>query len=268
MSHKPDSAEYDLGTAWDVSSAEFQERRGRATDSAHYGPFAPTENELRLLGDVSGQRILELGCGGGQCAIAFAKQGATVAGVDLSPVQLDFARELAQEQGVSVAFHLGDVADLSAFGDSSWDVVTSVYAFHYLEEMAPCLAECHRVLVPGGRLVFCLDHPMRDCFWDETDGDMAVYPVRSYFDERPMDWHMRGPEQIWMRTYHRTIAQWIDLLHAAGLRLIRLVEPVPPQDLADEPWASEFDIQVGTQIPQAIIFVAEADKSLSKRIVS
>lgn len=253
---KPNSGP-DLRAAWDESSAEFQERRGRATDSAHYGPFAPTENELRLLGDVSGLRILELGCGGGQCAIAFAKQGATVAGVDLSPVQLDFARALAQDEGVTVAFHTGDMADLSAFDDNSWDVLFSTYAFPYLAEVAPCLAECHRVLTPGGRLVFCLDHPMRDCFWDESDGDMAVYPVRSYFDERPMDWHMRGPAQTWMRTYHRTVAQWIDLLHGAGLRLVRLVEPPPPLELAKEPWATDFDTEIGEKIPQAVIFVAE-----------
>ena len=63
---------------------------------AHYGPDIPTEAELRLLGDLKGKKVLELGCGGAQCSIAFAKQGATAIGVDFSAAQLAFARQLCE----------------------------------------------------------------------------------------------------------------------------------------------------------------------------
>ena len=85
----------DMRNAWNDNSETYQSLHEISTESAHYGPWAPLENELRLLGDVCGLRILELGCGGGQCCIAFAKQGATVAGVDLSDDQIEFARKLA-----------------------------------------------------------------------------------------------------------------------------------------------------------------------------
>ena len=51
-------------------------------DTFTYGPDGPTERELRLLGDVSGKRLLELGCGTGAVSIALAQQGAVVIGVD------------------------------------------------------------------------------------------------------------------------------------------------------------------------------------------
>ncbi len=220
-------------------------------------PLRQTRTTLRLLGDVRGKRILEVGCGGGQCAIAFAKQGATVAGQDLSDVQLAFARQLASTEQVSVDFTQGSAENLAAFGDGAWDVVFSAYAFHYVADMARCLAECHRVLIPGGRLVFSLDHPFRDCFWDEEDDEHVPFPARSYFDDRPMDWRFGGHTGAFMRSYHRTTADWIDLLHAAGFRLVRLLEPAPPANLADDPWATDYDIEVAMKVPQVIIFVAE-----------
>jgi SAM-dependent methyltransferase len=123
--------------------------------------------------------------------------------------------------------------------------------------MARCLAECHRVLTLGGRLVFSLDHPFRDCFWDEEDNEHVLFPVRSYFDTRPTDWRFDGHTGATMRTYHRTTAQWIDLLAEAGFRLVRLLEPPPPPNLADDPWATDYDTEIVSKVPQVIIFVAE-----------
>ncbi len=86
----------DMRAAWNRTSAGYQRLHQIPTDAAHYGPWAPDESELRLLGDVRGKRILEIGCGGGQCSIAFARQGAIAVGIDLSDEQLAFASQLAQ----------------------------------------------------------------------------------------------------------------------------------------------------------------------------
>ena len=247
----------DLRTAWNRLSADYQRRHQIPTHSAHYGPWAPLENELRLLGDVRGRRILELGCGGGQCAIAFARQGAHVAGIDLSDAQLAFARDLAAQEQVTVAFMQGTVEDLSAFAAASQDILFSAYAFQYVADMPRCLAECARVLRAGGRLVFSLDHPFRDCFFDAEDDDMAVFPVRSYFDPAPMHWHWSGAANLAMTSHHHTIAAWVEMLATAGLHLRRLLEPAPPADLLDEIWPSDDALAALRLIPQTIIFVAE-----------
>ncbi len=250
----------DMRDAWNRTSALYQHNHAIPTDSAHYGPWSPTENELRLLGEVRGLRILEVGCGGGQCAIAFAQQGAQVAGLDLSDVQLDFARSLAADEGVDVDWVQGSAEDLSAFdpitSSSAWDVVFSAYALHYVADMARCLAECARVLRPGGQLVFSLDHPFRDCFFDQEEQEETIYPARSYFDTRPMRWNF-SDSGVPMLSYHRPIAEWLTLLSGAGFVLRRLLEPPPPADLAAEIWPDDSPLAANRHVPQTIIFVAE-----------
>ncbi len=249
----------DMRAAWNRTSAGYQQLHQIPVDSAHYGPWAPTENELRLLGDVRGKRILELGCGGGQCSIAFALQGATSTGIDLSDEQLEFARRLAVQSGVQVNFHQGDAADLSRFEDASFDAVFSAYAFGYVQDMAHCLAETARVLSPGGLLVFSLDHPFRDCFWDEETDEESLTPARSYFLRDPSDWQFSTSGE-WMRSYHRTIGDWTDLLREAGLQLQRILEPEPALTPEEEnTWSESYDLETARLIPQTIIFVATLD---------
>jgi SAM-dependent methyltransferase len=214
----------DMRAAWNQASPDYQHRHAIPTDSAHYGPWAPLENELRLLGDVRGRRILEVGCGGGQCSIAFAKQGAIAAGLDLSDAQLDHARALATAEGVIVEFVQGAAENLRHFADGAWDIVFSAYAFQYVADMPRCLHECARVLRPQGRLVFSLDHPFRDCFFDAAEDDITLFPVRGYFDARrhaPGAFAGSGGVGDAPR-YHHTFAAWIEML--AGDRL----PPVTP----------------------------------------
>jgi SAM-dependent methyltransferase len=244
-----------MRAAWNRVSAAYQDRHRIPIDSAHYGPWAPAENELRLLGDVAGKRILELGCGGGQCSIAFALQGASAVGIDLSDAQLQFARRLAVEAGAPVEFVQGDAADLSRFAAASFDVVFSAYALQYVAAIEACLREAARVLAPAGQLVFSLDHPFRDCFWDEEDDEESLTPARSYFLRGAMDWRFDGGE--WMRSYHRTVGDWIALLGAAGLRVQKILEPEPAlAPGTEDAWAESYDLETARVIPQTIIFVA------------
>ena len=253
-------ADIDMRSAWNRLSADYQAQHRIPTHSAHYGWWSPPESELNLLGDVRGLRILEVGCGGGQCSIAFARQGAVAAGLDLSDEQLHFARRLAEQEGVAVQFVQGSAADLSAFADGAWDLVFSAFAFQYIADMPRCLSECSRVLRRGGRLVFSLDHPFRDCFndFDAADGseEMSIVPARSYFDNSPMRWDW-GNTKIRMESYHFSIGQWSEMLLAAGFHLRRILEPAPPTDLLDEIWPLDDALASLRLIPQTIIFVAE-----------
>ena len=265
----------DMRAAWTRTSAGYQRLHQIPTDAAHYGPWAPDESELRLLGDVRGKRILEIGCGGGQCSIAFARQGAIAVGIDLSDEQLAFARQLAQSvlaPGVAndsdalvlPTFLQGDASDLSRFTDGSFDLVFSAYALQYVPHIEACLAEVSRVLrradmaagVPGRQFVFSLDHPFRDCFWDDDNGEESLQPLRSYFTRGAMDWQF-GSSGEWMRSYHRTIGDWIALLHDANLQVERILEPEPVLTAEEQAsWSESYDLEAAKLIPQTIIFVA------------
>ena len=156
----------DNKASWDLISAMYQIEHRINTDAAHYGPRMPTENDLRLLGDVAGKRILEIGCGGGQCAIAFAKQGAIATGIDQSVMQLQYARGLAEEEGVRVEFIEGDITTLPQIKTASQDAVFSAYALGYVQDIETCFTEVARVLKPGGVFVFSAGHPVRGMMSD------------------------------------------------------------------------------------------------------
>lgn len=242
--------------AWNRVSARYQARQQIATTDIHYGPWAPGERQLQLLGEVQGQRVLELGCGGGQCCLALAKRGALAVGIDLSDEQIAFARTLAAQEKVQVTFICGSATDLVGVQSNNWDLVFSVYTFPYIDDMPRCLAECYRVLRPGGRLIFSLDHPLRDCFFDAEEEELALYPVRSYFDNNPMQWTF-ADTGVRMQSQHYTLSQWVNLLQTNGFQLHQVVEPLPPTDLVDELWPLDSPYAPLRNLPQTIIFVAQ-----------
>lgn len=249
----------DMRAAWNRISAGYQAEHQIPTDAAHYGPFLPSEAELGLLGDVAGRRILELGCGGGQCSIAFARQGALAAAIDLSDEQIAFARRLAAQHGVTVSFEQGDAADLSRYVAASFDIVFSAYALQYVAAIEQCLAGAARVLAPGGRLVFSLDHPVRALFWDVNADEDSLLAVRSYWRRGPMEWQWSGG-QAWMRSFHRTVGDWVDLLHDAGFQVQRILEPEPQLDDAEAiSWSESYDLEMVRLIPQTVVFVARRE---------
>ncbi len=143
------------------------------------------------------------------------------------------------------------------FATGVWDIVFSVYALHYVPDLPRCFAECARVLRPQGLLVFSTDHPFRNCFYDAGEDELTIYPVRSYFDNTPLRWPWDGRPEIRLHSAHYTIAQWLDLLHAAGFRLRRLLEPPPPPELLDEVWPADDALAAMRCVPQTLIIVAE-----------
>lgn len=247
---------FDQQAAWEQAACHYQRHHALDAPVIHYGPLAPTEAELGLLGDVHGLHVLEIGCGGGQSSIAFAQQGALVTGLDLSEAHLRIARQHATQAGVAVQFVHSSASDLTGFFDAAWDLVFSTFTFHYLAEPMQCLAECWRVLRPHGRLVFSLDHPMRNCFFDEDEADTSPYPVRSYFDHAPMRWRFPGMGTK-MESYHYTMGEWVDMLHSSGLHVRRLVEPPPPQDVAVATWPDDSPLMPMRKIAHTMIIVAQ-----------
>jgi SAM-dependent methyltransferase len=212
----------DNAAAWDRYATAYQSGAQLPTSVAHYGPDIPTEAELHLLGDLRGKRVLELGCGGAQCSIAFAKQGATAIGVDFSAEQLAFARRLCQREEVRVELRHGDLADLAFLQADSIDLVFSAYAFGYVEDLNRVFRQVHRVLNVGAPLVFSLPHPAYDMIDDDSEEPLLIR--RSYFDKRPIDYKAGG---IAFTDYHHTLSDIYMGLARASYRVDLIMEPEP-----------------------------------------
>jgi SAM-dependent methyltransferase len=97
-----------------------------------------------------GERVLDLGCGTGNAAVAAARAGAAVTALDPAPRLLDVARERLAAEGADAEVVLGDAQNLP-FADDSFDIVLSVFALIFVPDPERGIAETLRVLRPGGR---------------------------------------------------------------------------------------------------------------------
>ena len=97
--------------------------------------------------------LLGLACGGGQQGPIFAALGANVTIFDNSPAQLEQDRMVAKREGLSIRTVEGDMRDLSAFEDASFDLVFHPVSNVFCPEIRPVWKEAHRVLRPGGVLL-------------------------------------------------------------------------------------------------------------------
>jgi SAM-dependent methyltransferase len=191
-----------------------------APDVVHYGPDIPTEAELRLLGTLAGKRVLELGCGTGQTAVAMARQGAHVIGVDPSMEQLAVARRWCEREHVKVELHQGDLADLAFIRADSIDLTFSSYAVGFVSDLNRVFRQVHRVLKQGCPLVFSIPHPTYDLI-DDDDPNEPLLVRRSYFDRSPLDEWDESPSA----GYHHTVSDVFMGLVRSNFRVDVLLEP-------------------------------------------
>jgi SAM-dependent methyltransferase len=194
--------------AWDRAAVRYQEEVELPVDEVSYGPGLPTEGELRLLGGLAGKRVLELGCGGGQAAVALTRQGAKVIAVDGSDEQVTLARRLSEREGVRVEWHVGDLSDLAFVPAESVDIVFSTNTLDYVEDLARVLRGVHRVLRPRGTLVFSLEHPL------------AL--ERPYLDLSPLEVERYG--ELFL-VHPRTFSEVVTILSRTGFRPDAMAEP-------------------------------------------
>jgi SAM-dependent methyltransferase len=202
---------------------------------------APEWPALRsMLPPLEGLRVLDLGCGFG----AFARwaremSAANVLGVDRSEKML--ARARAQTRDPGVTYHLADIEHL-ALPDASFDLVYSSLTLHYIRDFGAVCVTIRRLLVPGGHLVFSVEHPLftapRHPGWRTDPDGSKVWPINDYLLEgrRVTEWITPGVVK-----YHRTVASYVNSLLAQGFQLISLEEwgPNPEQIAAHPEWADE-----------------------------
>jgi SAM-dependent methyltransferase/ADP-ribose pyrophosphatase YjhB (NUDIX family) len=243
----------DNRAAWNTIARAYQERYKLPTDRLVYAPRCAGEDELQLIGDVSGLRVIVLGCGGGQDCIVLAKQGAQVVGIDLSDKQIEYGRRLAEREGVLVTLLQGSVEELKDIGDESQDLALSLHALNYVERVDRAFAEAYRVLRPGAPFVFSVHHPFDACLADEPP-----YGVAKGYWQRELDWQWEFPEasaSARLRSWYRPVSEWFSLLTDAGFRVERLLEP-PPTEEAYSPWDRGYSLEKMRLVPANLIIKA------------
>lgn len=173
------------------------------------------ETDLKLLGNLDGKRVLELGS---HAAVAFARGGARVIAVDNSAERLDEARALAAEHEVKLELQHGDLADLARLRPESVDAAYSCYALQHIEDLGRLFRQVHRVLGPETPFVFSLPHPWASLIASDEAGRQTL--TGSYFDRT-----VTGGDGA--ASYRHTIADVHNALTRSNFNVDALVEPRP-----------------------------------------
>ena len=135
----------------------------RPLDFVELGPGLGDDLDRRLIGDVRGRRVLDLGCGGGHTAVGLAGRGARVIATDHDPGQLFAARALATRESIAVEFHEAGPAELAFLRADLIDTAVSVWSLSLVDDLDRVLRQVHRVLRPGGQIIIALPHPATLC---------------------------------------------------------------------------------------------------------
>jgi SAM-dependent methyltransferase len=238
---------------WDAAADSYQAEHGDFLGDAGFRwcPEGLDEATAGLLGDVSGRRVLEVGCGAAQCARWLMTQGADVVAVDLSAGQLAHARRLSATTRIDVPLVQADAARLPLRA-AAVDLACSAFgAVPFVADSAAVMREVARVLRPGGRWVFSVTHPIRWSFPDDP-GPRGLTARDSYFDRTPYVEEDAAGAGSYVE-HHRTLGDRIREIVTSGLRLVDLIEPEWP---ADNPrvWGQWSPLR-GRVIPGTAIFV-------------
>ena len=194
----------------------------------------------RLLPELRGRKVLDLGCGYGWfCRWAREQGAAEVLGIDVSEKML--ARARADTSDKAITYRWADMESLALPGET-FHLVYSSLALHYVENLARLMAEVCGSMARGGSLVYSAEHPIytapAEPKWSLDAKGHKIWPVDHYLDEGPRSTDWLAPGVI---KQHRTLATYINLLLQSGFAIAHLDEWGPSEaqiraqpSLADE----------------------------------
>ncbi len=240
---------------WDAAAPAYLAEHGDDLGDVDFlwCPEGVREADAHLLGDVTGRRVLEMGCGSAPCARWLHRAGAEVVALDVSGGMLARAAELNRATGVPVPLVQADAGALP-LADDSMDVACSAFGgLPFVADARAVLAEVRRVLRPGGRFVASVNHPMRWPMPDSPDpADLRV--TASYFDRRPYVETDEHGRTVYVE-HHRTVGDWVRAVVGAGLVLTDLLEPewTPGRTATWGQWSPER----GALVPGTLVLVCE-----------
>ena len=174
---------------------------------------------LRLAGDLTGKRVLELGCAAGVLTAQLADRGADVLALDREPRLVELARE---RMGERARVEVADLERPLDVASESVDVVVASLVLHFLADWAPILGELRRCLVPGGALVFSVHHPITGWLLSDQTDYHRTELVRE-------EWDWLG-QRVTARMYRRPLSAIFGALRAAGFTVDVVDEPRPDPD--------------------------------------
>jgi SAM-dependent methyltransferase len=217
---------------WNTDAPNWVDRARAAwgTRSPNWGMWEVPEERVHILPDVRGLDVLDLGCGTGYWCAWFARLGASPTGLDLSEAQLDTAREMQREFGVDFPI-VHASAEKPPLPDDSFDLVFSEYGAAIWCDPYVWIPQAHRLLRPGGRLIFLGNSVLAMLCAPPTDAPVGETLLRPQFGLHRLDWSDADGDAS---SFYLSHGDMLRLLRETGFEVEALHELRAPEGDDDE----------------------------------
>ena len=236
---------------WETHADWWQEGFTEGADPEYVEQILPLATDL-----LDGfERVLDVGTGEGQIARLLVEHGAAlVVGVD--PTENQVVEAGRRGGGVRVA---RASADRLPFGDASFDAVVACLVFEHIEAVDEALDEVARVLRPGGRFAFFLNHPLLQTPGSGWIDDHTLDPPEQYWRIGPYLEEDSSVEEVEKDVFipfiHRPMSRYVNAMADAGLVLRRMLEPPPPPGFIER----ALGYEAAASVPRLLVLVAERE---------
>ncbi|MBA3871673.1 MAG: class I SAM-dependent methyltransferase [Chloroflexota bacterium] len=184
----------------------------------------------KMLPEFQDKRVLDLGCGyGWHCQYAIEHGAKSVIGIDISDKMLAVAAEKTSKEIQYICQPIED----AAFPESSFDIVMSSLAFHYLESFDDIAHKVFSWLSDNGAFVFSVEHPVFTAYgaqdWHrDSNGNILHFPIDNYFYEGKREANFLDEK---VTKYHKTLTTYVNALLQSGFGITGIVEPQPGEEM-------------------------------------
>jgi SAM-dependent methyltransferase len=219
---------------WDGMAKDWVDagERNWQDNKPGWGCWQIPESELGLLPeDMTGMLSIELGCGTGYVSSWMARRGASVVGIDNSERQLETARRLADEHGVDLTLHHGN-AEKVPYPDAHFDFAISEYGAAIWCDPVIWIPEAHRLLKPGGELVFLGNSPLSIICTPMSGDPCEPHLHRNYFDLHSIDWRQADIDPGGIE-FNLPVSRWLKLFRETGFDVLDYLELQAPEGSPD-----------------------------------
>lgn len=217
---------------WDALAAVFDQHHNDHGDQLRQKFYDPAM--LHLIGDISGQIVLDAGCGNGYFAEILAESATTVIGVDFSPRMVSFAKTRSKHPNIKLI--LADVQRLPLF-DRSIDIAVSNLVLQYVPSLEKPATELQRVIKDNGKVLIGVEHPMTNVIYrtQELLGSRRTNDFEhavDYFDRKPtVRRTLNGEANVIV--FNRPLEGYLQPFLHNGFVLSNLAEPPITEDIVN-----------------------------------
>lgn len=208
----------EISNAFDIIASQHKDIIGGLFNTEYERPVT-----LELLGDVSGKRVFDAGCGPGSYSQLLLEKGAIVYGVDSSLEMVQAAKKLLGDSAIVTHADLNKPLDF--LQPASFDIVLSSLVLDYVEDWEALFREFCRILDNGGRFVMSIHHPF---FLDLKNNQDQIEIEKNYFSIQTVEENWT-PAGFGIPSYRRPLNDISSAFWNSGFLIERIVEPKPTE---------------------------------------